>query len=227
MKQKLQLLIYFSLFLTILGLMKCPPLSAQESNNSETLFDDKLLLQGYTEKYLQDSKELLLEMIKDETLSPYCMAAAVRAFKEKYALEVFSREKALVEKILLRRLDRTTSVFVQVEVMHTLCLIDRFKYFKIMIPTLIQKLDHYNDTVNEMANIALNDIIDRGNNRAREARIVFNTLRKMFFLSRKRLAGISEPNPRLSQKLKLTRWSIKVLGSQELRKLPKEVINLL
>lgn len=194
---------------------------------TETLFDDTLLLRGYTDKYLQNSLETLMEMIKDDTLSPYHMAAAVRAFKEKYSLEIFSREKAAIEKILLRRLARTNSVFVQVEILHTLCLMDRFKYFEVMIPSLIQLLDHYNDTVNEMTNTAINDIINRGNNRAREARIVFNTLRKVFFLSRRRLVGVTEPSLRLSQKLKMLRWSIKVLGSQELKKLPKEVINLL
>ncbi len=143
------------------------------------IFDDKMLLEGYTEKYLEEEKDILLARIKDDTLPPYQMAAAVRAFKEKYSLEVFNREKNIIIKILLRRLARTDNVFVQVEILHTVCRMDRYKYFATMMPALIQKLDHYNATVNEMAYDGINDIIDRGNNRAREARIVFNTLRKV------------------------------------------------
>jgi hypothetical protein len=96
-----------------------------------------------------------------------------------------------------------------------------------MVPALIQKLDHYNSTVNEIAFESLNQIIKAGSNRNREARIVFNTLRKILFLSRRRLAAMTEPEPKLVKKLKLLRWAIKVLGNQELKKLPKEVINLL
>ncbi len=61
----------------------------------------------------------------------------------------------------------------------------------------------------------------------REARIVFDTLRKILFLSRKRLGNITVPNKRLKQKLELLRWSIRILGTQELKRLPSEVINLL
>ena len=193
----------------------------------DTIFDDKLFLNGYADKYASEPKEVLLAMIKDETLNPFKMAAAVRVFKEKHSREVFSREKRIIEKTLIRRLNRTHSPFVQVEIMHTLCRMDRYKYFKSMIPPLIQKLDHYNSTVNELSYAGLNDIIETGNNRSREARIVFNTLRKILFLSRKRLENVTEPGERLKQKLKILRWSIKVLGSQELKKLPKEVINLL
>jgi len=155
------------------------------------------------------------------------MAAAVRVFKDQFSKEVFNREKKIIEKILLRRLNRTDSAFVQVEIMHTLCRMDRYKYFNSMAPALMQKMNHYNDTVNEMAYFGLNDIIESGNNRAREARIIFNTLRKVLFLSRRRLAKVTEPDTRLLQKLKILRWSIKVLGSRELKRLPKEVINLL
>lgn len=193
----------------------------------QTLFDDKLLLNGYADKYNDEPKEILLAMIKDETLSPFKMAAAVRVFKENFSREVFSREKRIIEKTLIRRFNKTNSPFVQVEIMHTLCRMDRYKYFKSMIPALILKLDHYNSTVNELAYDSINDIIDSGNNRAREARIAFSTLRKILFLSRRRLANVTEPTDRLKQKLKLLRWSIKVLGSQELKRLPKEVINLL
>jgi hypothetical protein len=172
--------------------------------------------------------EILVEMINDDALpNEYQRAAALRVFKEHYANEVVSKEKKNIEKLLLRRLNKTDSPFVQVEIMHTLCLIDRYKYFKSMVPALIQKLDHYNLTVNEMAFTGLENIVDTGNNRPREARIIFDTLQKVLFLSRKRLDKVTEPDNRLAQKLKLLRWSIKVLGNQELNELPKEVINLL
>jgi len=191
------------------------------------IFDDKTLLDGYTQRYSKESKEILLAMIKDETLSPYKMAAAVRSFKNIYSHEVFSREKKIFEKYLLHRFKRTNSVFVKVEIMHTLLRMDRYKYFNSMVPALIQKLDHYNKEVNAIAFSSITDITENGNSRAREARIVFNTLRKVLFLSRRRLANIKEPDEKLKQKLELLRWSMKILGSQELRRLPKEVINLL
>ncbi len=194
---------------------------------ANTIFDDQMLLKGYTEKYNDFTKEILLAMIKDDTLTPYRSAAAVRVFKEKFSSEVVSREKKSIEKTLLRRLHRTDSPFVQVEIMHALCQMDRYRYFKSMVPALIQKLNHYNIAVNEIAFDNLNLIIESGNNRNREARIVFNTLRKILFLLRKRLATVEEPDSKLTRKLKLLRWSIKVLGNQELKKLPKEVINLL
>ncbi|MBN1870074.1 MAG: hypothetical protein JW847_05825 [Candidatus Omnitrophica bacterium] len=194
---------------------------------ANTIFDDQMLLKGYTEKYRDLSLEILLAMIEDDTLTSYRSAAAVRVFKEKFSGEVVSREKIIIEKILLRRLHRTDSPFVEVEIMHTLCQMDRYHYFKSMVPALIQKLDHYNAAVNEVAFDSLNRIVESGSNRNREARIVFNTLRKTFFLSRKRLATVKEPDTKLAGKLKLLRWSIKVLGNQELKKLPTEVINLL
>ncbi len=194
---------------------------------ANTIFDDQMLLKGYTEKYADLSKATLLAMIKDDTLTSYRSAAAVRVFKEEFSEEVVSREKKIIEKVLLRRLHRTDSPFVQVEIMHTLCRMDRYRYFKSMVPALIQKLDHYNNAVNETAFESLNQIIEAGSNRHLEARIVFNTLRKILFLMRKRLETIEEPNSQLTKKLKLLRWSIKVLGNQELKKLPREVINLL
>jgi len=192
-----------------------------------TIFDDKKLLEGYSHKYYDLSKEILLAMIKDDTLTSYKSAAAVRVFRQKYSAEVVSKEKKRVERILLRRLSRTESAFVELETMHTLCILDRYRYFKTMVPALIQKLDHYNQTVNELAFEVINYIIESGHNRPREARIIFNRLRKALFLERKRLENVTEPSLKLSQKLKLIRWSIKVLGSQELKRLPKEVINLL
>lgn len=197
-----------------------------DSANSP-IFDDKMLLEGYFKRYQDYPQETILEMIKDDTLSSYRMAAAIRVFREKFSVEVVSNAKVQIEKILLRRFNRTDSSFVQVEIMATLCQMDRYRYFKAMVPVLIQKLDHYNDTVNEMAFNSLNSLLEAGTKRPREARIVFNTLRKVLFLSRKRLANITEPGPKLTQKLKLVRWSIKILGIQEIDKLPKEVINLL
>ena len=202
---------------------------APDKNNPDTyqIFDDKMILEGYAKKYHDLPKAILLEMIKDDTLSSYKMAAAVRVLKEKYSTEIVSREKGLVEKILIRRLNRNDSPFVQVEIMHTLCRIDRYRYFKSMVPILIQKMDHYNTTINEIAFHALEDLISTEDNRSREARIVFGTLRNVLFLSRKRLADVKEPDGKLSQKLKLLRWAIKILGTDVLKALPKEVLNLL
>ncbi len=197
------------------------------ADSQYTIFDDNMLLDGYAQKYSTEPKEILLEMIKDDTLSAYKSAAAVRIFKERFSREILSPEKGIIEKILIRRLNHTDSTFVEVEIMHTLCLMDRYKYFNSMVPALIQKLDHYNETVNELAYASLNNTIEPGHNRPREASLVFNTLRKNLFLSRKRLSSTKEPGPQLKRKLDLLRWSIKVLGSQELKRLPREVINLL
>jgi len=191
------------------------------------IFDDKMLLEGYSRKYQDLSKDVILAIISDENISAYKNAAAVRVFRDRFSLEIVSREKRRVEKKLLRSLHRSNSPFVQVEIMHTLARLDRYRYFKSMVPGLIQKLDHYNETVNELAFDALNDIIEAGQDRSREARIIFNTLRKVLFLSRKRLANVKEADVKLTQKIQLVRWSIKILGTQELKKLPKEVINLL
>lgn len=194
---------------------------------TRAIFDDRMLLNGYTKKYSNLPKEILLAMIKDDTLTQYRSAAAIKVFKEKFSNEIVSREKKITEKILLRRLHRADSPFVQVEIMHTLCQMDRYRYFKSMVPALIQKLDHYNATVNKIAFESLNQIIQTGNNHHREARVVFNTLRKVLFLLRKHLETVEEPDSKLTKKLKLLRWSIKILGNQELKKLPMEVISLL
>ncbi len=214
--------------------MSIVPLGAEKADPAEgagtasnTVFDDKQLLDGYAQRFENEPKEIILAMIKDDTLASYKTAAAVRVFRQKYSGEVFRREKNLIEKYLLRRLNITDSSFVQVEIMNTLCVMDRYKYFSSMVPALLQKLDHYNSTVNELAYNGLTDIFEKGNNRAAEAKLVFNTLRKVLFLSRKRLANIKEPTPRLKQKLELLRWSIKILGTEELQRLPPEVINLL
>ncbi|MFA5060308.1 MAG: hypothetical protein WC676_06755 [Candidatus Omnitrophota bacterium] len=199
---------------------------AQETEQY-TLFDDKSLLEGYAKKNEQKSKEILLAMIKDDSLSPYECAAAVRVLKNTFSQEIFGAEKKSVEKTLIYRLNHTDSSFVQVEIMHTLCLMDRYQYFNSMVPLLIQSLDHYNKVVNEIAYNSLDHLIKTGHSRPREARIVFNTLRKIFFLSRKKLKDLKEPGTKLKQKLELLRWSVKILGNQELRKLPPEIINFL
>ncbi len=214
----------FTFFLLILLCQFNRQVFAQPQN---TIFDDKMLLDGYTKKFSTEPQEILMAMIQDDTLSSYKSAAAVRSFRERFAPEVFSREKILAEKALLRRFNRTDSPFVQVEIMHTLCLIDRYKYFNSMVPSIIEKMDHYNEAVNEIAYNSLNSIISWARPRSREARIVFNTLRKNLFLSRRKLSATKSPSPKLKQKLELLRWSIKVLGSQELKRLPSEVINLL
>ncbi len=215
----------------IVLLIACSNVSWTHAQEEETrtfpIFDDKLLLDGYTNRYKDESKDILLAMMRDDTLDDFKLAAAVRVFSEKYSLEVFSREKKLIEKILIRRLNRTDSPFVEVEIMHALCRMDRYKYFTAMVPVLIRKMDHYNRAVNLVAYESLEDILKLGQGRTREARIVFNTLRKVLFLSRKRLNSIKEPDTKLKQKLSLLRWAIKILGTEELKRLPKEVIPLL
>lgn len=220
------------------GILSVPRLQAEETPLTQpsadidtversAIFDDNALIEGYTQRYHDLSLDVILEMIKDETLSPYQTSAAIRVLSQKYIADIVSREKINVEKILLRRLNRTDSPYIQVEAMSALCNIDRYRYFAAMIPALIQKLNHYNKTVREITFVNINDIIKKGNNRPREARTVFNTLRKILFLERRRLAATKTPDLKLEQKLKLVRWAIKVLGSQELQKLPKEVISLL
>jgi hypothetical protein len=173
------------------------------------------------------SADILLEMIKDESVSAYKTAAAIRVFTKKYSTQIFAGQKKVAEKILLRRLDRADSPFTQVEIMHALVSLNRYQYFKTMVPALIQKLDHYNDTVKEISYNNLMDIISTGSNRSREASIVFNTMRRILFLSRNRLLKVQEPDEDLKRKLQLLRWSIKILGTEELQRLPKEVIQLL
>jgi hypothetical protein len=193
---------------------------------SGAIFDDKSLLEGYAQKYADEPKDILLAMIADDSLGSYKCTAAVRVFKEKYANEVLSNEKGNIIKILIRRLNRSDSPFVQVEIMHTLIVLDRYQYFESMVPALIQKMDHYNSVVSTMAYDDLLEIT-KDSLYPREARIVFDTLRKIFFLSRNRLQNITTPDENLQNKLDLLRWSIRILGTQELKRLPPEVINLL
>jgi hypothetical protein len=222
----------YVLFL-FLNLVFIAPVWAQDKDDindadiaSGAIFDDKALLEGYTQKYADESKDILLAMIADDSLGEYKCTAAVRVFKEKYANGILSNEKSSIIRTLIRRLNRSDSPFVQVEIMHALVVLDRYQYFESMVPALIQKMDHYNPVVSQMA---YDDILETTKDSLypREARIVFETLRKIFFLSRNRLQNITTPDLKLSEKLDLLRWSIRILGTQELKRLPSEVINLL
>jgi len=191
------------------------------------IFDDQFLIEGYSERYGKEPLSILLAMIRDDSLDPLKTAAAVRALRNRYSDEIFAKDKIVTEKTLLRRLNKADSAFIQVEIMHTLCRIDRYQYFKPLATMLLLKIDHYNATVSAFAAAAINDLIQRGKDTAWEARIIFSTLRKVFFLSRYKLSAATEQSPALREKLKILRWSIKVLGSEKLRELPKEVIPLL
>jgi hypothetical protein len=193
----------------------------------EAIFDDKFLIEGYAAKIAPAPKDVLLAMINDTTIPAYRKAAAVRVFRERFASQIVEKEKSIIERFLLRQLERTDSPHVQIEVMHTLIVIDRYRYFDAMVPALIQKIDHYDKYVSELAYKSLEHINELGNQRAREARIEFNTLRKIFFLTRRKLAEADEGDPKLKYKLELLRWSVKVLGTGELKNLPKEVLNLM
>ncbi len=193
----------------------------------ENYFDDQFLIQGFSDRYLEEDLDTLLAMIQDETIPDIKAAGAVRALREKYALNIFNKDKAAAERVLLKTYNRSDSAFLHVELMQTLVLMDRYKYYATFVPRLLLKLDHYNDAINLSAFNGMNNIIVHGNNRAREARIVFNTLRKMLFLKKRRLANVTEPDERLKQKIEILKWSIKILGAQELDRLPKEVLNLL
>jgi hypothetical protein len=224
-------ILYLSLL--FLGLIFTAPLWAQDQDdinqadiNSGAIFDDKALMEGYSQKYAGESRDILLQMIADDSLGAYKCAAAVRVFTQKYANEVLSKEKANIIRVLIRRLNRSDSPFVQVEIMNALVVLDRYQYFDSMVPALIQKMDHYNKVVSFMAYENL-QAITKDSLYTREARIVFETLRKILFLQRNRLQNITAPNENLRQKLDLLSWSIRILGTQELKRLPSEVINLL
>ncbi|MFH0754922.1 MAG: hypothetical protein V2A70_10190 [Candidatus Omnitrophota bacterium] len=191
------------------------------------IFDDKALVEGYSAKLAKSSKELLLAMINDDDLNALKKTAAVIVFGQKFASQIVSKEKIIVERVFLRQLQRGNSVYFQIAIMRVLVVIDRFRYFDSMVPLLIQKMDHYDPYVNELAYQALEDINALGNQRPREARIILNTLRKIFFLKRKNIAKEDPADLRLRNKLQLLRWAIKVLGVEELKTLPAEVISLM
>lgn len=198
----------------------------RKDHTEHVLFDDRYMLEGRAEEFAREPKEVIQAMLRDDALDHMKMAAAVRVLREKHIATMLRREKIITEKYLLRRLNRSESPFVEIEVMHTLCQLDRYQYFAALVPDLIQKMEHYNSTISNLAYEAIDSLI-HNSSKTREARYVFNTLRKNLFLSRKRLENMTEPDKRLSQKLKLLRWSIKILGTQELNRLPKEVIHLL
>jgi hypothetical protein len=191
------------------------------------IFDDKALIDGYSAKLANASKDLLLAMINDDELNVHKKTAAVIVFRDKFAAQTVSKEKIIVERVFLRQLQKVNSVYFQIVIMRTLVIIDRYKYFDSMVPLLIQKMDHYDPYVNELAYSALEDINSVGSQRPREARIILNTLRKIFFLSRKKIAKEDVSEPKLRNKLQLLRWAIKVLGVDELKTLPSEVIGLM
>lgn len=203
------------------------PVSIDDVVNQHTIFDDKMLLNGYAAKYQEESLSVLMAMIQDEGLMSYKVASAIKVLREEYGDQLVGRDLKIAIQHLWRRLHRSDSAFVQVEAMLALLKLDRYRYFGSLMPALIQKIDHYNRTVNEMAFKGAKEVLDENGTRAREARIVFNLLRKMMFLSRNRLKTIDEPSQRLQYKLTLLRWSIKVLGTEELKRLPDEVIGLL
>jgi len=216
------------LFLTLAVITPLPAAMSQENPTPTNIFDDKYLIDGYTQRYAKETFSVLLARLRDETLNPLKTTAAIQVITDKFSDHIFSRDKAITVKVLLRRLNRTDSAFVQVAALHALCRLNRYQYFNPMMPELILKIDHYDSAVSQMAANAVNDIIAHGNDKSWEARIVFSTLRKVFFMSRNKLPSEIERNsPALKEKLKILRWSIKILGTQELRALPKEVIPLL
>ncbi len=221
MLRKLVLVLWLS------GIFCLPVLAQAVPDDNYAIFNDKLLIEGYAAKLSSTSRDVILTMINDAVLASYRKAAAIRVFRTRFAAQTVTRERNIVEKLLLRQLEKSGSVYVQVELMHLLVLLDRYRYFDAMIPALIQKIDHYDATASEMAYESITDINESGTQRAREARIEFNTLRKVFFLMRKKLEGADSSQARLKMKLEILRWSIKVLGTDELKTLPKEVIGLM
>ena len=219
------LLFLLFLFPTLLKAQEQP--LAENTSAADILLDDKLLIDRYTQKYMEESNETIFAMVEDDSLGPYKTTAALRVLKKRIIPEAISKEKKFIERLLLHALNRTDSPFIELEAMDALVLLDRYKYFKSLVPALIRKMDHYNEAVSTLAFESLQKILENNANRSREAKIVFSTLRKVLFLSRNRLQQVKSPSEKLKQKLILLRWSIKVLGTQTLDQLPPEVIRLL
>ncbi len=213
------------LFIISLFTLSSMAVSSQAETNFRPL-DDRSLIKAYSENYADLPKETLIAMIRDDALDSQKTAAAVRLFSEKYSHLVFSREKKRIERWLLIRRARTDSVFVEIEILNALCRLDRYKYFNLTTVELLKRLDHYNDSANQLAFQYLQEITQAEPGRAREARVIFNFLRKRLFLIRNELRKIDQPDSRLKQKITLLRWSVKILGTEELRRLPPEVLHL-
>lgn len=226
--------VFKKIIITTLFLIACLPRTtfAVEENVparvvEEAMFDDKLIFNGYVAKYKEKSKEVIVAMMNDTTVNGFQLAAALSIFRDEIADQAVGTEKSSYEKTLLRILAHEDSPFVQTQTMSALIALDRYKYFRVYVPKVIEKLDHYNEAVVDIAYDDLTVMISKSTARTREARIIFNTLRKMLFLSRKKLETINEPDEKLRKKLDLLFWTIKVLGTQELNQLPPEVIRLL
>ena len=215
-------------FLFLISYLGTATVHAQDNSSPPNIFDDKYLIDGYTQRYTKEPFRVLLAMLRDDTLTAVKTTAAIQVLTDNYSDQLFARDKAITEKSLLRRLNKTDSPFVQIAAMRALCRLNRYQYFKPMVPELILKIDHYDRAVSQLATDAVNDILTHGKDKAWEARIVFTTLRKLLFLSRNKLTDSNEKNgPAMREKIKILRWSIKILGTEELRQLPKEVIPLL
>jgi len=83
MKKTYILVLFLSLFMTA-------ALWAQDKDDinpadiaSGAIFDDKALLEGYTQKYADETRETLLAMINDDSLGSYKCTAAVRVMKKR------------------------------------------------------------------------------------------------------------------------------------------------
>src|SRR3990167_9657828 len=85
--------IFFVTFVLSAFCLSVPQGYGQDDIAGQSIFDDRQLLDGYAQKYADFSKDVILEMIMDDTLNSYQIAAAVLVFKERYGGEVVSREK--------------------------------------------------------------------------------------------------------------------------------------
>ena len=105
---------------------------------SDTMFDDKILLDRYITKYHGASKEMLYAMNNVDTLTPYKSTAAICVLTKNFVNDAIAKARNFIEKLILHRLNHTDSAFIEVESMYALVVLDRYKYFKIMVPNLIK-----------------------------------------------------------------------------------------
>jgi len=108
--------LFISFLIVVIVSGHCLPVFAAKNDpiegaelGGDAIFDDKALINGYTDKYAAENKDVLLAMIGDDSLGAYKMAAAIRVFKQKYAAEILKNEKSAVIRMLLRRLNRSDS----------------------------------------------------------------------------------------------------------------------